>query len=213
MEVKMKRLTAALVIGAFACLLALPGPAAANVQFGIKGGGNMASITGADAQDINGTLKHKIGFVAGVFLAFNMGPVFTLQLEGLYTMKGVDSTYVDVDTTYSDKIYANYVEIPLLFKFRIPTPMVSPFVFAGPAVGFKLSEKVTENGENIPLEEALFKNNDYGAIFGGGLNIGSHVQLDVRYSMGLQKVISTVEGETPLDIKNGVWSATIGIAF
>jgi hypothetical protein len=213
MEVKMKRLTAALVIGAFACLLALPGPAAANVQFGIKGGGNMASITGADAQDINGTLKHKIGFVAGVFLAFNVGSVFTLQLEGLYTMKGVDSTYTDLDTTYSDKIYANYVEIPLLFKFRIPTPMVSPFVFAGPAVGFKLSEKVTENGENIPLDQALFKNNDYGAIFGGGLNIGSHFQLDVRYSMGLQKVISTVEGETPIDIKNGVWSATIGIAF
>jgi hypothetical protein len=213
MEVKMKRLTAALVIGAFACLLALPGPAAANVQFGIKGGGNMASITGADAQDINGTLKHKIGFVAGVFLAFNVGSVFTLQLEGLYTMKGVDSTYTDIDTTYSDKIYANYIEIPLLFKFRIPTPMVSPFVFAGPAVGFKLSEKVTENGENIPLDQALFKNNDYGAIFGGGLNIGSHFQMDVRYSMGLQKVIATVEGETPLDIKNGVWSATIGIAF
>jgi hypothetical protein len=213
MEVKMKRLTAALVIGAFACLLALPGPAAANVQFGIKGGGNMASITGADAQDINGTLKHKIGFVAGVFVAFNMGSVFTLQLEGLYTMKGVDSTYADVDTTYSDKIYANYIEIPLLFKFRIPTPMVSPFVFAGPAVGFKLSEKVTENGENIPLDQALFKNNDYGAIFGGGLNIGSHFQLDVRYSMGMQKIISTVEGETPLDIKNGVWSATVGIAF
>jgi hypothetical protein len=31
--------------------------------------------------------------------------------------------------------------------------------------------------------------------------------------MGLQKVIATVEGETPLDIKNGVWAATIGIAF
>jgi hypothetical protein len=31
--------------------------------------------------------------------------------------------------------------------------------------------------------------------------------------MGLQKVISTIEGETQLDVKNGVWSATIGIAF
>jgi hypothetical protein len=35
----------------------------------------------------------------------------------------------------------------------------------------------------------------------------------VRYSMGLQKVIDTVGGEEPLDIKNGVWGATIGIAF
>ena len=209
----MKKLTVALVVGALFVMLAAPAPAAAGVQFGIKGGGNMARLTGSDLQDINGTLKNKVGFVAGVFLAFNMGPVFTLQLEGLYTMKGVDQTYIDTGTTYTDKLSANYIEIPLLFKFRIPTPLVSPFVFAGPAVSFKLSEKVTENGETVPLDQALFKNNDYGAIFGGGINIGSHFQMDVRYSMGMAKVISTVEGETPLNIKNGVWSATIGIAF
>jgi hypothetical protein len=215
MEVNMKKLTAALAIGALACLLVMPRPAAAGVQFGIKGGGNMATLTGADLQDINGTLKNKVGFVAGVFLAFNLGPVFTLQLEGLYTMKGVDSTYVDTDTstTYNDKLFANYIEIPLLFKFRIPTPLVSPFIFAGPSVGFKLNEKVVENGQDVPLTQALFKNNDYGAIFGGGLNIGSHFQIDVRYSMGMDKIIATVDGGTPLDIKNGVWSGTIGIAF
>jgi hypothetical protein len=209
----MKKLTAALVIGAFACLLVMPRPAAANVQFGIKGGGNMANLTGADLQNITGTLKNKVGFVVGVFLAFNMGSVFTLQLEGLYTMKGVTATSTDLGTTYVDKLSANYIEIPLLLKFRIPTPLISPFVFAGPAVGFKLSEKITENGQPVPLDQALFKNNDYGAIFGGGLNIGSHFQIDVRYSMGLQKVFTTIQGQTPLDIKNGVWAATIGIAF
>jgi len=210
----MRKLTAALAIGAMACLLVMPRPAAANVQFGIEGGGNMAKLTGADAQDINGTLKYKVGFVGGIFLAFNLGSVFTLQLEGLYTMKGVDSTYVDTTgLTYSDKLFANYVEIPLLFKFRIPTPLISPFVFVGPSVGFKLNEKVVENGQTVTLTQPLFKNNDYGAIFGGGINIGSHFQIDVRYSMGMDKVIATVEGGTPLDIKNGVWSGIIGIAF
>jgi len=208
----MRKLTAALVIGAIACLLVMPRPAAANVQFGIKAGGNMANVTGADAQDINSTLKNKVGFVGGVFLAFNMGSVFTLQLEGLYTMKGVTMT-VTTPTAYTGKLYANYIEVPVLLKFRIPTPGISPFVFAGASVGFKLSEKFTQDGQNVPLDQALFKNNDYGAIFGGGLNIGSHFQLDVRYSMGLEQVVSTVQGETPLDIKNGVWSATIGIGF
>jgi hypothetical protein len=37
--------------------------------------------------------------------------------------------------------------------------------------------------------------------------------IDVRYSLGLQKIITAVEEETSPDIKNGVWSATIGIAF
>jgi len=212
-EVNMKKLTVALVIGAFFGLLVAPGPAAADVQFGIKGGGNMANLTGSDLQDINGTLKNKIGFAAGVFLAFNMGSVFTLQLEGLYTMKGVDENYVSSGTSYADKLYANYIEVPLLFKFRIPTPLISPFVFAGPSIAFKLNEKVTQNGQDVALDQPLFKNLDYGAVFGAGINIGRHFQIDARYSMGLQKVISTVEGATPLDIKNGVWSATIGIAF
>jgi hypothetical protein len=208
MEVNMKKVTLAIVLVAFAGLLAMPVPASA-IQFGLKGGANAANLTGQDAQDINTTLKNKVGFVGGIFLNFPMGSVFSFQLEGLYTMKGVGMETTDI----SGKLYANYIEIPLLLKIRIPTPGISPFVFAGGSVGFKLSEKLTQDGQDVPLTEAFFKNNDYGAIFGGGLNIGGHFHMDVRYSMGLEKIISTVEGETPLDIKNGVWSATIGIGF
>ncbi len=207
----MKKLTLVVVLAAFVGLLAMPAPASA-IQFGLKGGANAANLTGDDAKDINTTLKNKVGFVGGVFLNFPLGSVLSIQLEGLYTMKGVTTTVTDV-TTYTSKLYANYIEIPLLLKFRIPTPGISPFVFAGAAVSFKLSEKLTQDGQDVPLTESLFKNNDYGAIFGGGLNIGGHFHMDIRYSMGLEKVISTVEGETPLDIKNGVWSATIGIGF
>ena len=207
----MRKLTVTLVIGALACLLAMPAPASA-MQFGLKAGANSANFTGLDTQDSFASLSSKLGFVGGVFLNFPMGNVFSLQLEGLYTMKGSDVTVTDVET-FTGKLYANYIEIPLVLKFRIPTPGISPFVFAGASVGFKLSEKLTVDGQDVPLEEAFFKNNDYGAIFGGGLNIGGHFHLDVRYSMGLEKVISTIEGETPLDIKNGVWSATIGIGF
>ncbi len=207
----MKKLMTALAAAAFAVLVLLPGPAAA--QFGIKVGGNMAKVTGADAQDIGGTLKTKVGFMGGIFLALNFGSVVTVQTEVLYTMKGAAFEYTDLDDTYTEKLYGDYIEIPLLLKLRIPTPGIQPFVFAGPSVGFKLREKLTVNGEDIPLDEKILKNNDYGAIFGAGLNLGRHFMLDVRYSMGLQKVIDTVGGEEPLDIKNGVWGATIGIAF
>jgi hypothetical protein len=204
----MKRLMTVLVIVAFAGLMTLPQPAVADVQFGLKVGGNMAKPTGADAQDPLATAKSRIGFTGGVFLAFNFGRVVTIQWEALYTMKG--ATYTALDDSYTDKLYGDYIEIPLLLKLKIPTPGIQPFVFAGPSVGFKLSEKVEENG--VPLGEKLFKNNDYGAIVGAGLNLGRSFMLDVRYSLGLQKVIDMGSG-TPLDYKNGVWAATIGIAF
>jgi hypothetical protein len=205
----MKRLTTILMVAAFAGLLVLPRPAAADVQFGIKAGGNMAKPTGADADDPLATLKSRVGFTGGIFLAFNFGRVVTIQSEVLYTMKG--ATYVALDDSYTDKLSADYIEIPLLLKLRIPTPVVQPFVFAGPSVGFKLKEKLESDG--VPLDETILKNNDYGAIFGAGLNLGRNFMIDVRYSLGLQKVINTIEGEVEPDFKNGVWSATIGIAF
>jgi len=207
----MKRFTTLLLVAAIAGLLALPQPADASVQFGIKAGANMAKPTGADAQDPMATLKSKVGFMGGIFLAFNFGRVVTIQSEVLYTMKG--ATYVALDDSYTDKLYADYIEVPLLLKLKIPLPVVQPFVFAGPTVGFKLNEKLESNGEEIPLEESILKNNDYGAIFGAGLNLGRNFMIDVRYSLGMQKVISTFEGDVDPDFKNGVWSASIGIAF
>jgi len=207
----MKRLTTALVIAVFAGLLALPQPARADIQFGIKAGGSMAKPTGLDAQDPLATLKNKVGFTGGLFLAFNLGRVVAIQWEVLYTMKG--ATYVALDDTYTDKLYADYIEVPLLLKLKLPLPIIQPFVFAGPTVGFKLQEKLEENGTEVPSTEKLLKNNDYGAIFGAGLNLGRNFMVDVRYSLGMQKVISTVQGEVQPDFKNGVWSASLGIAF
>lgn len=205
----MKRLITILVIGAIIVLAALPQPAAAAIQFGIKVGGNIAKPTGADTEDPVATLKSRVGFTGGIFLAFNFGRILTIQPEIVYTMKG--ASYVALDDSYTDKLYANYIEIPLLLKLRIPIPVIQPFVFAGPSVGFKLSEKHERDG--VPFSDVLFKNNDYGAIFGAGVNLGRNFMVDVRYSLGLQKVIHTIEGEVEPDYKNGVWSGTIGIAF
>jgi hypothetical protein len=207
----MKRLLSVLLIAAFAGLLALPQAARADVQFGIKAGANMARVTGLDAQDPLATLKNKAGFNGGLFLALNLSRVVTVQWEVLYTMKG--ATYVALDDTFTDKLYADYIEVPLLLKLRIPLPGIQPFVFGGPTVGFKLQEKLMSNGEEVPMTEALLKNNDYGAIFGAGLNLGRNFMIDMRYSLGLQKVISTVQGDVPPDFRNGVWSASLGIAF
>ncbi|HCS48311.1 MAG TPA: hypothetical protein DIW61_08685 [Candidatus Aminicenantes bacterium] len=206
----MKRIMSVLLIAAFAGLATLPQPAAAGVQFGIKAGGNMAKPTGADARDPLATLQSRVGFMGGIFLSVDLSRVLSIQSEVLYTMKG--ATYIANDDTYTDKLYADYIEVPMLLKLRIPTPVVQPFIFGGPTVGFKLQEKLMSNGEEIPLTEALFKNNDYGAIFGAGLNLGRNLMLDVRYSLGLQRVLAVFEGAQP-DYKNGVWSATIGIAF
>ena len=192
----MKKLGSVLVVTAFAALLALPSPAAADVRFGLKGGASIANVNG-DFVDALGDWKSTVGFCGGIFLEFNFGRVLTLQPEVLYTMKGAD--------TGEGKLKFDYIEIPVLLKLRLPTGDVHPFIFAGPAFGFTLKSAL----EGIELED--FPKSDYSAVIGGGLQLGSSFHIDVRYTMGLQKLeIPDLEA---IDLKNGVLSATIGLAF
>jgi len=128
----MKKLTAALAIAAVVCLVALPQPAAAGVQFGIKAGGNMAKPTGADADAIADTLKNKVGFVGGIFIAFNLSHSLSIQTEVLYTMKGAGLEETTVDGTVEGKLYGDYLEIPVLLKLKFLSGGIQPFLFAGP---------------------------------------------------------------------------------
>jgi hypothetical protein len=99
----------------------------------------------------------------------------------------------------------DYIEIPVLLKLRIPAGSFHPFVFAGPAFGFNL-KAVLEGIEvdNMPTA-------DYSAVLGGGLQLGRSIHIDVRYTMGLQKL--EIPDLDTIDLKNGVLSATIGLAF
>jgi hypothetical protein len=192
----MNKLGMALVIGAFAAMLVFPQTAAADVRFGVKGGASIANVNG-DFVDGLSDWKSTVGFCGGIFLEFNFGRVLTIQPEVLYTMKGAD--------TGEGKLKFDYLEIPVLLKLRIPMGSVHPFVFAGPAFGFNLKALI----EGIKIED--MPSSDYSAVLGGGLQLGRSIHIDVRYTMGLQK-LEIPDLET-IDLKNGVFSATIGLAF
>jgi len=192
----MKRSWTILLIGAFAVLLALPQTSAAGIKFGLKGGANIANVNG-NWNDALGDWKSTVGFCGGIFLELNFGRVLTIQPEVLYTMKGAD--------TGDGKLKFDYIEIPVLLKVRIPTGTIHPFIFAGPAFGFNLKALI-EGYEISDMPPA-----DYSAVLGGGLQLGRSVHIDVRYTMGLQK-LDIPDLET-IDLKNGVLSATLGLAF
>ncbi|HSA95138.1 MAG TPA: porin family protein [Acidobacteriota bacterium] len=192
----MKRSLTILMVVAVVVLLALPRPAAAGVKFGLKGGANVANVNG----DIGTALenwKSRVGFCAGVFLELNFGRILTIQPEALYTVKGAD--------TGTGKLTFDYIEFPILLKVRIPTGSIHPFVFAGPAFGFRLDALV----DGVKIND--MPPADYSAVLGGGLQLGRSIHIDVRYTMGLQKL--EIPDIDTIDLKNSVLSATLGLAF
>ena len=190
-------------------LLVLPQTAAADVRFGIKAGANVANINGNFADNIS-DWRSQVGFCGGIFVEINFGRILTIQPEVLYTMKGAEATIEDGEITGTGKLRFDYLEVPILLKVRIPTGSLHPFLFAGPAIGFNVKatfEDITGDANDVDGANKV----DYSAVLGGGLQLGRSIHVDVRYTLGLQTLEIPELGT--IDHKNGVLSATIGLAF
>jgi hypothetical protein len=200
-----------LLLSLAAVTLAGPPAARADVRIGVKAGGSVARPTGFQSVDPGATMESKSGFTGGLFLAIDYGPFVTLQWEALYAMKG--TVYRPSGASVTQTLAADYLEVPLLLKLRLPAAVLEPFVFAGPTVGFKLRETFETDGVESSPAAPILKDSDYGVLFGAGLNLGPNFMLDLRYSHGLQMVVSPAEAEIPAEFHNGVWSMSLGIVF
>jgi len=114
----------------------------------------------------------------------------------------------------------------VLGKFWIPVsdPGVKPFVFAGPAVEFKVSctaegavlavtgsEDCDKTGNEIKL-----KSTDFGVTGGVGVQFragGQDVRVDARYTHGLTDINdSSASGDTR-EVKNRAFAVTVGLGW
>jgi len=95
--------------------------------------------------------RHLWGFEAGVFVEFLNLPYFSLVSEVDYSQKGriitIDVVALDnnspfgyVDLGPQDQtLRFHYISIPILAKFRLQTPTITPFVAFGPRFEYLVS--------------------------------------------------------------------------
>ncbi len=194
------------------CILGFSATAQAqfDLKFGATAGLNFANVSGNDVPPGAGT---KTGLVIGGFMIYNFAPMFGLQPEILYSMKGTSGATQGASYTIS----ANYIEVPVLLKYYIPLAPGAPVsadIYAGPDFAFNVaaSEDVTYNSQTTTTDlKSNTKGFDFGLAFGGGVgfNLGaSTLGVELRYTLGTGTVAT--DGT---DIKNGVFALLASITF
>lgn len=146
---------------------------AQNFSGGIKAGANFSNFTGGDFDAVK--KKAIVGFHGGGFLNFSFGKL-SLQPEVLVSTQGarIDSA----NKSYDWKV--TYATVPVILKYRTESGF---YLEAGPQVGFKLSENVSdETIKNFAKALDLSATAGLGFQTKGGLGIGA------RYLVGLSKV-------------------------
>ena len=120
-----------LVIGsAFVLLMCLEAGAEGN-RVGIVGGLNFATV---DEQDKD--CKYRTAFGIGGLVEIELGGNIALCFEPMYLQKGCK---VDEGDNVTMEAKGASIEIPVFLKVPFKAGNITPYVMAGPTLGFSLS--------------------------------------------------------------------------
>ncbi len=181
-------------------------PTDAKVKFGVKGGLNISSV------HLNKDIL-KTDNVTG----FQIGPMMeaTVPLIGvgmdiavLYSQKG---TGVALTDGVSADVKTDYIDVPLNLKWKFGLPIVKGYFAAGPYVGFRIGgDKVWDIPGNV-VGQVEAKSFGAGLNFGAGVELISHLQVGINYTLGLTDNYSVKVLD--LNAKNRGWGVTAAFLF
>ena len=166
---------------------------------GAKVGLNLGNVSYDPGLPSGITQSSRTGVVGGgTFLMMFSGVPLGVEADILYVMSGtklegdVRTPTGVVKLTQTEKV--SFLQIPVLLVGKFQTKsIVSPYVYAGPALGIVLSAKTLVEAPGYESSETDSKSEvnstDFALVFGGGAEfmvakkIG--ITADVRYSLGL----------------------------
>ncbi|MBF9237317.1 PorT family protein [Hymenobacter sp. BT683] len=161
----------------------------AQAQLGVKGGLNVAELTGREGE----SSSYKAFYHVGVFYQANIAGPLAIQPEVQYSVAGgnLKSAFTDYDSKLQ------YLTVPVLAKLTVG-PV---FVEAGPQFGILLSadqsgmmqvglapDGTPTYGNESRLATGSFKRNDFSVVGGVGLKLASGFSLGGRLVAGLNDV-------------------------
>lgn len=181
--------------------------------FGVKGGLNYSTLAVNEADDETS----RIGYSFGVFGRTNPDSPLGLQVELLYSTKGSTTKYRTLFGLVEQEVdfNLNYIELPILASFRAAEIVDFQLgAYAGYLVGAKASSSGDLGSGSQELDRDNFKSLDFGIAGGVAFNVGTNVQVGVRYLHGLSTIADSDAADFVLgDAKNRVAQLYIGFGI
>lgn len=194
-----------------------PGPAVAGISMvGLKGGLSSSTLHG----DLPVDHERRLGFSGGAFITVGVNRLVSVQPEILFVTKGTSLGTVDLTDqngtvvgTADLVMKLDYLEFPVLVRVALPAMGdASPHVMAGPAVGVRLSQRLTLSGFGSS-EIHVTKSADLGVALGAGITVGrGHIRgsFETRYTLGITQAS---EDSFSTNARNGDLLITAGIGL
>ena len=203
------------------------------LKYGVKGGFSLSSYTGGGSIGTNTGFKP--GFTAGVLVNYGLSDMTSLQIEGLYSQKGVyldQVNYTTATTKYNGYAYRStlsYIDVPVLLKVNTGEAGKGLFFELGPQASFAVGDREffrPQGGKaGDPSEVTVYNSRDrmvpvgIGYVGGIGYQITSGLGLGLRYTGDFSNVYKDGfgTGSAPLqgtnNFHNGVFQFQVHYLF
>lgn len=180
--------------------------ASAQFAFGVKGGVNISQVH--FNEDIINS-DNLTGFQIGPMVEFTV-PLIGVGMDAalMYSQKGVEIE--------SKSFKADYLDIPVNFKWKFGVPVLKGYIAAGPYASFRVGGDKFWDIPNIVSGQIKTKSFGAGLNFGAGVQVIEHLQVGFNYDLGLTNNYSGYIDENrnnEVDGKNRGWSITAAILF
>ena len=201
---------------AFLCLFASM-PAAAQFNFGIKGGVNLSESPTLNIEEFKSNIKGSTGWYVGPTAKFII-PVVGLGFEAnvLYSQ-----TNIEIE---GRNMQAQSIDVPLYLRYELSLPVVNnyiePFIAVGPQFGWNIGEKsiTLENIADLASCEYNIKDSNISLNFGLGFILFNHLQIHGNYNLALGKTADITGTVLNLrkeitELKTNTWQVSLAYIF
>ncbi len=222
-----------IVLAGIAALGLLIAPSSfAQVQVGIRGGGNWGFASKpAFLGSLTPTLHPSAGPTGALFLDIPLSDRFSFRPEVAYVQKGfvvregLDINLGGFNLPIGARIayQSKNIEIPLLLKVNLSDGPVQPYIIAGPSVSYALDGRIrtratalfTTQPYDVDLNYGSMLNRwDVGAVGGLGLAMSAGAGtffIEGRYTHGFTRQVQVPV--VNVDVRNRGIAASIGYSF
>lgn len=176
-----------------------------SITVGVAGGPNFASLNNVANADLGSSTGYHVGVYGDVslpFVAFRTG-VYYLKAGNVETPTG------------AALVSANFITVPVDFRFQTPTPIVKAYALVGPEFRFPVgsASDVISGGPVIDRSSVnVAANIGVGASFKAPL-VGPAAFLELRYSRDISGFASTVSNNVSQDYKVSFVQLRLGVGL
>jgi len=185
------------------------------MKFGVRGGLNLANTNEGTPEGVDKKMRTTFG-VGGV-LEYCVSPMFAIQVNALYNMKGVKfkgtESVMGQSYEFEGAGKYTYLSIPIFAKVPFGQGTTRPYIILGPEIGILLSAKAWAKVSGVSADTDVkehMKSFEFALNFGAGIGfpIGSmSAFVEGRYGLGLTNTWKESEDS----IKNSVIYINLGI--